>query len=142
MSSENLDVVRAFGAAVATALEGGEARGPDWARSFTTRFFDPGVEWTPLEEGVVLRGREAVAEWWLERWLASWEEMQIEFRELTPVGEEVIAELYQRGTAKHSGIEVDSHVFMVITLRDGKIARYRGFASRQEAFAAAAESAR
>jgi ketosteroid isomerase-like protein len=66
------------------------------------------------------------------------DEFKMEPLELIDAGEDtvVVAERYG-GHAKLSGIDVYSTVWIVLTIRDGKIARGREYFSRQEALEAA-----
>ena len=54
-----------------------------------------------------------------------------------PGGDAVVGVLRSRGRAKLSGVETDSTFGVVFSLRDGKIARGREYATRAEALEAA-----
>ena len=73
--------------------------------------------------------REFVADW-REDW-------ELEPEELLDAGETVVAIVRQRGCSKATGLPVDMRFAMVWTLRDGKQARMRMYASPDEALDAA-----
>jgi len=70
-------------------------------------------------------------------WQEAWEDWELEPEELLDAGETVVAIVRQRGRSKATGLPVDMRFAMVWTLRDGKQARMRMYASPDEALGAA-----
>lgn len=94
------------------------------------------VENAPDDRGPI-RGNDAFRAW-LQDWLDTFDAFRMELLVLVDAGEDtmVVAERYG-GRAKLSGVETDSTVWTVLTIRDGKIARGREYPSREQAFQAA-----
>jgi len=74
---------------------------------------------------------------WLADWLDSFEDWSIVIEEVFDAGDQVVAIVRQRGTAKHGGPEVEMRVAQVWTFRDGLAARMEMYADRDEALEAA-----
>jgi ketosteroid isomerase-like protein len=84
-----------------------------------------------------MKGKAAVAAY-VQDWLDTFDELTSEPIELIDVGgDQVIAVLRISGRAKLSGVETDLTYAVVYTIRDGKIARGREYAARDEALEAA-----
>ena len=97
----------------------------------------PEVEWSQREEGRTLRGREGVREA-LERWLDSFDEYSFEVLRIFDCGfDEVLVVGLEVGRGAISGAEVRSHIYELLTFRDGKIVRFRDFHDERDAFEAA-----
>jgi len=97
------------------------------------------VEWVEdpqRADGRVEHGREAVRRSW-ERWLDEWEEYGFEVEQILDCGDDVLIVARERGRGAASGASVGARNFSILTMRDGKIARYREFYDEQAAFAAA-----
>ena len=99
---------------------------------------DPDVEYTPVEEHVVSRGREAVIRY-VERWLQAWETFSGEMEEVVSAPEEdrAFAVLRLRGRGKGSGVEIDDRLFWAYELRGGRLYRISEYNDRAEALEAA-----
>jgi uncharacterized protein len=100
---------------------------------------DPHVVWEPSAETPVAglyRGPEGVRQFFRE-WVEAFEDYRGEPKEFIDAGEHVIVAVRHRARGKSSGVDVDMPSFQVWTLRDGKVVRYRGFSSREEAVEAA-----
>jgi uncharacterized protein len=129
MSEENVEIVRK--AAGAVNRRDTEAMLP---------YADPEVEVQSAiiggAEGNTYRGHDGV-----RRWIAesddTFEELQIEVEEWRDLGEDVlvIGRLWARG--RESGVEIDSPIAWLMTLRGGKVVRARGYLHVQEALQAA-----
>jgi ketosteroid isomerase-like protein len=126
MSQENVELARA-------AIE-------DWnrgERESSLRYFHPAVEWLPhraATEGAYL----GVAG--IERFRDDTEETFEKFEmncELLDLGERVLMWGTIHVRARQSGIETDIPVGGLFEFRDGKIARWEDFGSRQRALDAA-----
>ena len=128
MSQENVELVRGIYDTFANDdLEG-------WLAAW-----DPKCDWFPsmasLVEDAGFRGDEGLRRYWVEA-KETWEGHRVVADELRPVGDRVVAigRAYARG--KQSGVPVDRPVAHVFTIRDGKILRGEGFASRAAALEA------
>jgi ketosteroid isomerase-like protein len=95
------------------------------------------VEYTPVEENVVHRGRAGLTEY-LGHWLEAWDRFAAEPEEIeiTPAEDRGFVAIRFRGTGKSSGVEVDDHLFWAADLRDGRLHRIKEYTGRQEALAA------
>jgi ketosteroid isomerase-like protein len=71
------------------------------------------------------------------RWMGIWVDHRFELRELIDCGAEVLAEGWQQGRGRGSGVEVSEEIFSVWTLQAGKIVRQRMFRDRAQALKAA-----
>jgi ketosteroid isomerase-like protein len=132
MSKENVEVVR----------RGLEA----WQRDdFDTwlSVLDPAVEWhTALERlvggtGTFYRGVKGMREFWTE-YRTELEDFRVEAEELRDLGDDrvlLLGQVWWRGRA--SGIDVESQIGLIFTLRDSKVARSMDYLSHQEALEAA-----
>ena len=99
----------------------------------------PDIEWVEdprRADGAVHHGHEGVRESW-ERWLEHWDDWAGEAEQFIDCGENVLVIARERGRGSTSGASVSSRNYIVLTLREGKIARYREFYDEHEAMAAA-----
>jgi ketosteroid isomerase-like protein len=127
MSRENVEVVRA----IYDAYDRG-----DYEAAF--EYFHMDIEWfeSPETPGAgVYRGHEGVRES-LGRWIGAWDDYHFELRELTNVGDCVLAEGWQRGRGRGSGVEVSEEIFTVWTLQARKVVRVAWFRTRAGALEA------
>jgi ketosteroid isomerase-like protein len=85
----------------------------------------------------VYRGHDGVREWLANARSTIGEDFQMEPRDFTPVGEKVLAEIVGSGVGEGSGVPVEWTTYIVLWMRNGKIARTRAFLQRDEAFEAA-----
>jgi len=133
MSQENVEAVRAIYEA--------------WLRGDYEAVFarlDADIEWfgppdlsASGEPGSGLsRGHEGVRRS-LGRWIGEWDDFSFELRQLTDAGDDVLAEGWQRGRGKASGVEVSEVIFSVWTVRAGQAVRQRMFRDRAKALEAA-----
>lgn len=94
------------------------------------------IEGAPDDRGPI-HGKAAMREY-VQDWIDTFDEFRIEPVELIDAGEDtVVAVLRFGGRAKLSGVETDSTFGVVFTIRHGKIARGREYATREEALEAA-----
>src|SRR5262245_13324708 len=97
------------------------------------------IEGAPDDRGPI-RGKRALRAY-LEDWIDTFDGYRIEPVELIDGGDDrVVAVLRFGGRAKRSGIEVDQTMGVVFEIRDGRIARGREYATRDEALEAAGMS--
>jgi ketosteroid isomerase-like protein len=133
MSEENVEVVRRIYDAASQR---------DAATVLT--LYDPEVELdgTRLQvvglggSGFVYHGHAGLRRFFRE-WHEAWESIEYDFDELIDAGEHVISVVTRRGRGRASGAEVELHVALVWTLREGKVVRVVWFPSRAEALEAA-----
>jgi ketosteroid isomerase-like protein len=94
------------------------------------------IEGAPDDRGPI-HGRDAMRTY-VQDWIDTFDEFRIEPVELIDAGRGVVvAVLRYGGRAKLSGIETHETFGVVFTIRDGKIARGREYATRDQALEAA-----
>jgi ketosteroid isomerase-like protein len=103
------------------------------------QFCDPEVEWIEAPwrvDGQLRRGHAGVRESF-ERWLDGFEEYGFEFEQIVDCGDDVlvVAREYAQGT--RSGAAISMHTYAVLSIRDGKLLRYREFNDERAARQAA-----
>jgi ketosteroid isomerase-like protein len=123
MSQENAAVVEA--AWNAFRRDGLDALAAYWTEDIDHR----AIEGAPDDRGP-MHGRDAMRAY-LQDWLDTFDDVRTDIVELIDAGEDkVIAVLRLSGRAKLSGIETELTYAVVYTIRDGKIARGREYATR------------
>jgi ketosteroid isomerase-like protein len=131
MSKENVKVVQA-------ALEAWQRDDYD---AFLSRI-DPNIEWHAVLQRLVqgpesvYRGYDGMRRFWRD-YRTEFEDMEVEAQELRDVGDDRVVLLGRwrwRGVA--SGIESESPLGMVITVRDGKFIHSTDYLSHHEALEA------
>jgi ketosteroid isomerase-like protein len=129
MSQENVDLVRG-------ALEAF----PRGDLGEMLSYLDPEVEWHSAivggAEGNVYRGHEGFRRWYADSF-ESFEELRNEWSEFRDLGDRVLAFGHVTARGRESGVEVDSPMGWVFTLRCGKTVKAEGFLSRAKALEAA-----
>ena len=129
MSQENVEIVRA----VYDAWQAGDYEG-------VFKRFDGNVEWTGPPDvsgtGEHRRGHDGVRRG-MRDWIGTWDDYRFELRELVGIGDQVLAEGWQHGRGRSSGVEVSEEIFSVWTLHGGMIVRQRLFRDRAQALEAA-----
>jgi ketosteroid isomerase-like protein len=103
--------------------------------------FAPDIEWRMTSDPAPRRGldgvRASVADW-----LGEFEDESTEVEELIDAGDgRVVGVVRDRGRGKGSGVQVESRFFHLWVLRDGRVAGFVEFTTREEALEAAAEQA-
>lgn len=95
---------------------------------------DPDVEWAPLDENRVYRGRNAVAKH-LERRLDRWVEFRLELEsaEVSPEEDRILAAGRYRGRVLDSGKLLSGSLFAVIEMRAGRFWRGEEYQDRESA---------
>jgi ketosteroid isomerase-like protein len=124
MSQENVEVVRA-------ALDA-YSRG-DYDR--VGGFHDPHIVVVTLEDGVVYGNDAVLANY--KRWNEAWEGAETTIEEAVGRGDRVFLAVRFQGRGRASGIEIDTLLYEVYMLRDGKVLRIDEYEQRAEALEAA-----
>jgi ketosteroid isomerase-like protein len=126
VSEQNVELVRS----IYTAWEQGDFTSVEWA--------DPEIEFTiPGPDSEVHRGLEATGRAWGE-WLRGFDEFQVVGREFYDAGDKVVVDQLFRGKGKSSGIPIDAIPgAAVLTVRNGKVTRFEGTTTLEEALASA-----
>ena len=130
MSQENVEIVRRYYEAYA---QGGFDRLMEyWSDDLDHRAARDGVD----DPGPI-RGKNAMRKH-IGDWIDTFDEFWFEAVELIDAGEETVVAVERfGGRAKLSGVETDQTSGVVLTIREGKIARCREYATRAEALEAA-----
>jgi ketosteroid isomerase-like protein len=81
-------------------------------------------------------GHSGVLQWVVD-WRQEWSEYELEVERVEEIGDQVITVERNRAIGKRSGVEADMETVSLWTLRDGKVLRWQGFDSEEEARAAA-----
>jgi ketosteroid isomerase-like protein len=141
MSQENVDVVRqSYGLIAGQELVGWlENQEPEDLRRLFEAIYTPDIEITWLEANPDQRPYRGHAETVaaLADWLDAWERFTFEPTEWIDAGDHVLVRNVQRGIGKGSRVEIAMETTILITVREGRIARVREFADHEEALEAA-----
>jgi ketosteroid isomerase-like protein len=89
----------------------------------------PDIEWVEdpgRADSQANHGRDAVQRSW-RRWLAQWDEYGFEAERFIDCGEDVLVVSREHGRGVTSGASVSSLHYAAVTIRGGKIARFREF---------------
>ena len=96
---------------------------------------DPDIEWVEAPQradGRTRRGHEGVIES-MSQWLEQWAEYRAEVERVVDCGDDVLVYARESGRGASSGARVEARLYMVWTVRDGKLLRYREFYDEQAA---------
>jgi ketosteroid isomerase-like protein len=130
MSHENIEIVR--------RLLARSGDGEDLTDDALAEFFDPGVEWVPIPQGVLAgrhyRGFEGIRRFWAD-FVAAWDEISVDPQEFRESGDRVVAQVRIRGRMRE--LEIDELWSSLYTFRGERIVRVQGFASPEGAVEAA-----
>jgi ketosteroid isomerase-like protein len=85
----------------------------------------------------VWRGHDGICASWTQ-WLDQWDDYSFEVADFEDHGDQVFAVTQEQARGQSSGAEVSATNHIVLTFRDGKIARYQEFYDEQQARAALA----
>jgi ketosteroid isomerase-like protein len=88
------------------------------------------------EANVTTEGKDAFRESTRD-WLSVWESIQLETDHVEAHGDRVVARGHWLSTGRISGVEGRMPIHMVLTVRDGKIARLEYYPDHESAVAAA-----
>jgi ketosteroid isomerase-like protein len=89
-----------------------------------------------IDQARVVRGREAVLQYWDET-AEMWESLRFEPERLLEYEDLVVAFWRETGRSRHSDLEVESQTATVFRVRDGLIIEMTGYLDRDEALRAA-----
>jgi ketosteroid isomerase-like protein len=124
MSKENVEIVRA----IYREWERGDFANTDWA--------DPEIEFSVPGPEAGARGIEDMGRAWTE-WLRAFRDLKIDAAAFHEVGDKVVVEQNFHGKGRGSGISIDQiSGASVFTLRDGKVIRFTGYITIEDALAA------
>ena len=128
MSRENVEIVRRYLAAY-------DSGGLD----VVAEFWHPDIEWRAVEGYIddvgVIRGPDGMRQYY-EQWEETFDAIRTEIEELIEADDQLVAIVRSVGRMKDSDAEIDIRYAVVISVRDGKIARGREYSTRQEALEA------
>lgn len=128
MTEENAEVARRTFAAIGR-----------WDLDELLELYDDEIEFLPLTgtrvESGGYKGHEGVRAYF-EEVAEIWEELRPHADDLRVVGDQVVLLGGCAVRGRGSGAEDDSPMAWVLTLRDGKVTRHRGYRTRDEALAA------
>ena len=128
MSEENADLARRSFEAIGR-----------WDIDALLELYDPEVEFLPLtgtrvESGGYV-GHQGVRDYF-EEVTEIWEELRPHAEDVRTVGDHVLVLGACAVRGRGSGAVFDSPMAWVLTMRDGKVIRHRGYADTEEAFEA------
>jgi ketosteroid isomerase-like protein len=87
----------------------------------------------------VARGPDGIQEAW-RRWHQAFEGVEFDWEEASHDGDHVVVTYRTRGRGRASGLEIDSTLTLVWTLRDGKVVHIRAYTDRDEALGAVSDT--
>jgi ketosteroid isomerase-like protein len=124
MAKENVEIVRA----IYREWERGDFANTDWA--------DPEIEFSVPGPEAGARGIEDMGRAWTE-WLRAFRDLKIDAAAFHEAGDKVVVEQNFHGKGRGSGISIDQiSGASVFTLRDGKVIRFTGYITIEDALAA------
>jgi ketosteroid isomerase-like protein len=84
----------------------------------------------------VVQGRNEAIHLWRHYW-GTWTEYSVRVHEAIDAGDKVVIVHRESGTGKASGVSLERTSANVWTFREGKVVRYQGFRTKEEALQAA-----
>ena len=87
------------------------------------------------DSGGIWHGPTGVKEFF-RRWVGPFDDWSYEFGNVIDAGDSVVVRVNQWGRGKGSGVTVESEFWQVWTIRDGKVVRWRAYATEAEALQA------
>jgi uncharacterized protein len=107
-------------------------------------FFDPDVIYEdsvlPDHAGETYRGHEGMLRA-VQGWLEAAEWVLVEFEQIIDAGDRLVSIHKATAKARHTGIEIDTPLAYLWTLRDGKVVHFRAFVDVAQALEAAGPQA-
>jgi uncharacterized protein len=89
-----------------------------------------------MPDGRTYHGHEGVLQWVVD-WGQEWTDYELDVLRYRDLGDRVVTVERNRATGKRSGVGVDMQTVSLWTLRDGKVVRWQGYATEEEALEAA-----
>jgi ketosteroid isomerase-like protein len=86
--------------------------------------------------GETYRGHEGVLQWVVD-WRREWTDYELELERVEDLGDRVMTVERNRAKGKRSGADVDMQTYSLWSLRDGRVVRWEGFQTEDEALKAA-----
>jgi uncharacterized protein len=129
MSQENVEVVRAGFKLFAAGSDMDKEALLSALPEVIAQTCDPEIEWHEdphRADARVYRGHDGVRESF-ERWFDQWDEYRTEAERFVDCGDDVLVVAREHGRGVRSGATVSSRIFYLVTLRNGKLLRYREF---------------
>jgi hypothetical protein len=119
MSEENVEIVR-------DGLEGFGRNSPEETAEWIEENWDLDSNYYPTRkfpDSSPRHGREEVLRFFAD-WLAIWDRLEYEIREIVPVGDDrVLAHTTMSGEGRESGVELEGDLYLCYWLRQGRILR-------------------
>jgi ketosteroid isomerase-like protein len=141
VSSENVEFVRSLFAGAASLPKQALLQA---LPQLIAQVADPAIEWvedpTHADSGVHYGHEGVLASW--RRWLEQWDDYSAQVEQLIDCGDDVFVVARERASGAASGATVSSRVYVVVTVREQKIARWRSFYDEASARRAAGLGAR
>jgi ketosteroid isomerase-like protein len=125
VSQKNVDLVSGLYTAGSMDKEQLLAALPDLIRHAC----DPEIEWVEAPEradGRTYRGHDGVLRAF-QQWLDQFSEYGFETERLLDCGDDVLVVGRERGRGAVSGAPVTSHIYQVLTVKNGKVLRFQEF---------------
>jgi ketosteroid isomerase-like protein len=100
---------------------------------------DPAIEWIEdptRADSHIYHGHAGVLASWTQ-WLSQWDDYGWEIEALVDCGDDVFVAAREHASGHASGARVSSDIYLVITVRDLKITRWREFYDKTAALRAA-----
>jgi ketosteroid isomerase-like protein len=100
---------------------------------------DSEIEWVEdprRADSRTYRGHDGVRASW-EQWIDGFDEYGFEIEQIRDWGDDVLVVGHERARGRASGATVSSRTYAVLTMREGKLLRYREFADEPSARKAA-----
>jgi ketosteroid isomerase-like protein len=116
-------------------------RGGATADAVPPEFYAPDIEWDQSAYPFVDMpdrgtGRDELLGH-LATYLSGWTGYHAEVMEFIDAGENVVVVLHEEASIGDSGVSIERDLFLVWTIRDGLVVKYRSFETREEALEAA-----
>jgi ketosteroid isomerase-like protein len=135
VSQQNLDFVRnVFGGVESMDRDALLGALPELIRQLA----DPAIEWIEdptRADSRTYRGHDGVLASW-RRWLEQWEDYGWEAERFVDCGDDVFVAARETGSGSSSGATVSSSIFIVITIREEKVLRWREYYNEASALQA------
>jgi ketosteroid isomerase-like protein len=134
MSSENVELIKG----IFSGFDGADSDAiREMLPAVIAEICDPEIEFVETPERVdaqTFHGHEGVLEAW-NRWIDQWDEYDAEAESFEDHGDDVFVVAREQGRGR-SGVTAEARLYLIFTIRDGKVLRYREFYDEDAARAA------